>query len=108
MLPAELVGFFRLCVCHKTYSCVTVCVAGAASWVYSFTVRSMKELLYLRPNIYHMCTRSLFLVPSQDPLKGLDSERGNFNLFDLIYLFYLRKFELFWGPVVEEERERIP
>ena len=85
MLPAELILFFRLCVCHKTYSCVTVCVAGAASWVYSFTVRSMKELLYLRPkDIPHVYTEPFsepLMVPSQDPLKGLDSERGNFKLF---------------------------
>ena len=36
-------------------------------------------------------------------LISLDSERGNFKLFGLIYELYLKKFELLGGPVVEEE-----
>ena len=34
---------------------------------------------------------------------ALDSERGNFRHLGLIYSLYLTKFDLFWGPVVEEE-----
>ena len=40
--------------------------------------------------------------------EDVDSERGNFKLFCLIYIYklYLRKFELFWGPVVVLEERR--
>ena len=34
---------------------------------------------------------------------AFDSERGNFRHLGLIYSLYLTKFDLFWGPVVEEE-----
>ena len=48
-----------------------------------------------------------FQALSPEPGVSLDSERGNFKLFGLIYWLYLRKFELFGARLLKKRVSKL-